>query len=194
MSNSILFKNNPNLKYKLDITYDNTKEGWNDTFEIFKSKKDNKDYLISPNNYNYNLDIFTLFDNKLIESLEGHKSKIRTVRYFSNRDEEYLTFADKDYMLIVLDVTNNYKINQKIDVNGNIYSSLLIFHNNEAYIATSTNSTSHDEYKAATKLYSLHDGKLIRLIKIQIIIIYNIYYHGLIKMIIIIILYNLQKM
>jgi hypothetical protein len=67
MSNSILFKNNPNLKYKLDITYDNTKEGWNDTFEIFKSKKDNKDYLISPNSYNYNLDVYTLFDNKLIE-------------------------------------------------------------------------------------------------------------------------------
>ena len=165
MSNSIQFKSNPNLKYKLDITFDNTKEGWNDTFEIFKSKKDNKDYLISPNSYNYNLDVFTLFDNKLIESLQGHKSKIRTVRYFSNRDEEYLTSGDEDYMLIVWDITNDYKIIHKIDVNGNIYSSLIIFHNNGAYLVTSTNSTSHDEYKAATKLYSLHDGKFIRLIK-----------------------------
>ena len=129
MSNNKLFKINSTLKYKLDINNDNTNEGWNDTFEIFKSKKDNKDYLNSPNFYKYNLDVYTLFDNKLIESLQGHESNIRTVRYFSNRDEEYLTFADKDYMLIVLDVTNNYKIKQKIDVNGNIYSSLIIFHN-----------------------------------------------------------------
>ena len=165
MYNNILFKKNPNLKYKLDITYDSTNDGWNDTFEIFKSKKDNKDYLISPNSYKYNLDIFTLFDNKLIKSLQGHESKIRTVRYFSNRDEEYLTSADEDYILIVWDVTNDYKIKHKIDVNGNIYSSLIIFHNNNQYIVTSTNSTSYDKYKAATKLYSLYDGEFIRLIK-----------------------------
>ena len=68
-------------------------------------------------------------------------------------------------MLIIQNVANDYKIKHKIDINGNIYSSLIIFHNYKEYIVTSTNSTSHDKYKTSTKLYQLYDGKLIRLIK-----------------------------
>ena len=57
------FKKEPqNLKYKLDITNTNTIYGCNDIFEVFISYKDNKEYLISPNKNNYNLDLFTLFD------------------------------------------------------------------------------------------------------------------------------------
>ena len=71
-----------NLKYKLQVTNTNTERGLNDRFEIFISFKDNKEYLISPNCYNYNLDIFTLVNNKKITSLSGHKNKIITIRYF----------------------------------------------------------------------------------------------------------------
>ena len=58
------FKKEPNLKYKLDITNTNTAGGCSDIFEIFISYKDNKEYLISPNINNYNLNIFTLLDIK----------------------------------------------------------------------------------------------------------------------------------
>jgi len=79
------FKKEPqNLKFKFDITNTNCIYGWNDIFEVFTCYKDNKEYIISPNNNNYNLDIFNLLDNKKILSLEGHKNDIRTIRYFIN--------------------------------------------------------------------------------------------------------------
>ena len=112
------FKKEPyNLKFNLNITNNNTKFGWNDKFEIFICYKDNKEYLISPNKNNYNLDIFTLLDNKIILSLKGHKNKIRTIRYFINNNNynEYLISGDKNKIVIIWDITNNYNILYQID-------------------------------------------------------------------------------
>ena len=106
------FKKEPNnLKYKYDITNSNSYYGCNDIFEVFISYKDIKEYIISPNN-DHNLDIFTLFDNKKINSLKGHKYYIRTVRYFINNKDynEYLISADRDKIVIIWDITNNYNI------------------------------------------------------------------------------------
>ena len=102
-----------NLKYKLDITSTNTSFGWNDMFEIFISYKDNKEYLVSPNSNNFNLDIFSLINNQKIESLKGHNNKIRTIRYFINNKNknEYLISADNNKIVIIWDITNNYNIN-----------------------------------------------------------------------------------
>ena len=78
------YKKEPqNLKFKYDITNTNCIGGWNDMFEVFICYKDNKEYIISPNSNNYNLDIFNLLDNKKILSLKGHKNKIYTIRYFT---------------------------------------------------------------------------------------------------------------
>ena len=49
-----------NLKFKFNITNTNTDWGCNDIFEVFICYKDNKEYIISPNYNNYNLDIFNL--------------------------------------------------------------------------------------------------------------------------------------
>ena len=166
------FKNEPkNLKYTLDITNTNTNEGWNDIFEIFISYKDNKEYLISPNNNNYKLDIFFLFENKKISSLSGHNEKIRTIRYFINKNNynEYLISADDSKILIVWDIINNYKIKHQIDTKyeKEIYSCLLIFpHNlNDNFIITSTVDESNDIDKSSTKVYSLSNGQFIKNIK-----------------------------
>ena len=175
------FKKKPNLKYKLDITNTNTYYGWNDIFEVFISYNDNKKYLISPNSNNYNLDIFTLFDNKKIKSLEGHKKNIRTIRYFINNKNkkynEYLISADECCIVIIWDITNNYNIKYKIDNNDvtYIFSCLLIFpHNiNNNYIIFSIldesnyNHYMHDLYdyhneKSTTKIHSLNNGKFIK--------------------------------
>jgi len=112
-SNRIFEKDPNNLKYILDITNTNDIYGGNDIFEVFKSYKDNKGYVISPNIKNHNLDIFALLDNKLIKSLHGHKNEISTIRYFINNKDynEYLISTDKDYIAIIWDITNNYILN-----------------------------------------------------------------------------------
>ena len=171
------FKKEPqSLKFKLNITETNNSSGWNDIFEIFISHKDNKEYLVSPNTYTKNLDIFRLSDNKIIKNLEGHESDISTIRYFINKNsynfDEYLITADKDKKIIIWDITDtilNYKIKYKIDTKyeNTIYSCLLIFpHNNDDdnFIITSTKHKSNDNEKSSTKIYSLNNGDLIKYI------------------------------
>ena len=163
------FVHSPNLRYKLDITKSNSYYGWNDIFEVFISYKDNKEYLISPNFNNYNLDIFTILDNKQILSLKGHKNLIRTIRYFFNikNNNEFLISADDNYIVIIWDISNNYNIKYQINTKykNNIYSCLLIFPHisEDNYIITSTlNKQSIED--SATKIYSLNNGNFIRYI------------------------------
>ena len=121
-------KDPKNLKYKLDITTINTYCGWNDMFEIYISYIDNKEYLVSPNTNNFNLDIFELINNQKINSLQGHKNHIRTVRYFINNKNknEYLISGDDNKSVIIWDITNNYNIKYNIDTKygHDIYSCL----------------------------------------------------------------------
>ena len=76
-----LFKKHPNLKFKQNILESNDNKGFNDLFEVFTSLKDNNQYLISPNSLNYNLDIISLNNNHLIQSLKGHNNNITMIRY-----------------------------------------------------------------------------------------------------------------
>ncbi len=142
-NNYILFKKNPNIKYITDIIESNDFKGFNNLFEVYKSIKDNKIYLISPNNLTFKLDIIELSEdnnNKLIKSLEGHKNHITTVRYFTNDINEYLISADINNVVIlwdIQDITNKiekYKI--KLKYTNWIYSCLLFF-NDYLYIFTS---------------------------------------------------------
>ena len=165
------FINQPiNLKFKYDISFTNTNAGWNDMFEVFISYKDNKEYLISPNTNNFNLDIFDLLDNKKILSLRGHKNDIRTVRYFINKNNynEYLISADDNKIVILWDASDNYNIKHQIDTkyDNNIYSCLLVFpHNSDNnYVITSTYSDSENLDSSATKVYSLNNGRFMKYI------------------------------
>ncbi len=54
INNKIFVKDPNNLKYILDITNTNDPYSLNDIFEVFKSYKDNKEYIISKNKDNYN--------------------------------------------------------------------------------------------------------------------------------------------
>ena len=110
-----------------------------------------------------------LFDKK-ITALKGHKNTINTIKYFINRKNknEYLISTDKNKIVIVWDITNNYNNLYNINTNygDNIYSCLLIFSNYDNYnfIVTSTKNISNDADKSSTKIYSLDDGKLIKYI------------------------------
>ena len=164
-------KDPKNLKYNKDIAHENTKFGYNDIFEIYISIKDSKEYLVSANYTNYNIEIYAL-DNSIIYPLKGHQNDIRTVRYFLDKRDlddnfnEYLISADDSKIVIVWDIINNYNIKCKIDTKyGNcIFSCLLVFpfNINDSYIITSTNDSSKNNDKSATKIYSLDDGKFIK--------------------------------
>ena len=113
-----------------------------------------------------------LLYNKKILSLKGHKDTIISIRYFINiknkNKNEYLISSDKNKIVIVWDITNNYNILYNINTNygDDIYSSLLIFSNNDNnnYIITSTKNISNDADKSSTKIYSLNSGKFIKYI------------------------------
>ena len=166
-----IFKKNPHLKYKEDIINTNFCDGFNDIFEVFLSYKDNKEYIISSNK-NYNLEVFILLDNKKILSLKGHENHITSIKYFINNKnyDEYIISSDKKKIIIIWDITNNYIIKYKINTNYGdfIYSCLLLFphnnKNNDNYIISSTVNTSDNNDQAATKIYSLNNGKFIKYI------------------------------
>ena len=158
------FTKNPHFSYKYDITNSNDNYGMNDIFEVFISYKDNKEYIASPN-LNYNIDIFYLLEEKKILSIEGHTKRITTIRYFKNEKDnnEYLISADKNKIVFIWDITDDYKIKYKIDTNykKDIYSCLLIFpHNNdENFIIASTYC---DNNESSTKIYSLNNGTFVK--------------------------------
>ena len=165
------FEKDPqDLKFRQNINDTNASYGWNDIFEVYISRKDNKEYLVSPNNNNYKLDVISLLENKITVSLKGHNNHIRTIRYFINNinSEEYLISADNDIIVIIWEITYNFNIKFKINTNysDNIYSCLLLFDliNENSYIVTSSYAQLDDNEKSATKLYSLENGQLIKYI------------------------------
>ena len=163
-------KDPKNLKYKSDLISSNSDSGYNDIFEIYISYKDNQEYIISPNCKNFNLNIFNLRNNQKILSLQKHENSIRTIRYFINNKNknEYLISADRDYKVIIWDITNNYNIKYIIDTKyaSDIYSCLLVFpeNMNDNFIVTSTYCMSKNNEEAATKVYSFNDCKFIKYI------------------------------
>ena len=172
---------NPNdLKFKCDLVNTNTKGGLNDIFEVFKSIKDNEDYLISPNKLNFHLDLITLKDNKFYGSLKGHQKKVTSVRYFLNNftSNEYIISSDEMGIIFIWDISDSYKklLTLNTKYNDIIYSCLLVFtgdnYENEnsnnghnGYIVTSTYDISKENQNSATKIYSMKDGEFINYIK-----------------------------
>ena len=167
-------KDPQNLKFNCDVVNTNTPLGCNDTFEIFVSFKDNMEYLVSPNRNNYNLDVINIVENKIIVSRKGHKNTISSIRYFINiydNFEEYLVSADKDNIVFVWDVTNNYIIKYKINTNykDDIYSCLMVFNASNTganILVTSSYNSKGKEENASTKLYSMSDGEFLKYIPI----------------------------
>ena len=166
-NNNILFKNNPNLRYKEDIIYDNDSIGFNDLFDIFSSNIDNKLYIISPNKISFSLDIYLLENtNQIVNSLKGHNNHITMVKYYFNSNDnikkEYIISADINGVVIIWEINdiNNYKkYDIKLKTNDFIYSCLMYFESINTYIITSTCG------KDDTKLFILNDQNNIKFVK-----------------------------
>ena len=166
-NNNILFKNNPNLRYKEDIIYDNDSIGFNDLFDIFSSNIDNKLYIISPNKISFSLDIYLLENtNQIVNSLKGHNNHITMVKYYFNSNDnikkEYIISSDINGVVIIWEINdiNNYKkYDIKLKTNDFIYSCLMYFESINTYIITSTCG------KDDTKLFILNDQNNIKFVK-----------------------------
>ena len=169
-NNTILFKKNPNLKYKETIIYDNDSIGFNDLFDIFSSIFDNKLYIISPNKFSFSLDIYLLNNNNNInnnnkvKSLKGHNNHITMVKYYYNSNnfkKEYIISADINGVIIIWEINdiNNYKKYEiKLKLNDFIYSCLMYF-DSINYIITST--CGNEE----TKLFILNNNNNIKFVQ-----------------------------
>ena len=161
------FTKNPNLKFRLVISEKNNSFGMNDLFEVFISVKSNIGYIVLKDN-NYNLNIFRLIDNKKIISLQGHKAQIFMIKYFINVKEtkEYLISADDNQIIIIWDISKDYRIKNCINTNYDeqIFSCILFFGQfiDENYIITSTYSISDNNEISSSKIYSFSDGKFIK--------------------------------
>ena len=166
-NNNNEFKKNPKLKFKYKLMTNCDSYGINDIFEVYISYKDKKEY-IAIKNLSFQLEIFTLIDSNRLTTLKGHTNNITTIRYFLNNRNfnEYLISADNNNIVIIWDITNNFKKNFRIQTKYQkfIFSCLLVFPQNsiENYIITSTTSISDNEDESATKIYSLSTCKFIK--------------------------------
>ena len=161
-------KINPCLKCKENFTVKNMDQRFNELFELFKSNKDEKEYIIYPNYKTNKINVISLNENKIIQSLEAHESHITSIRYFisEKNKNEYLVSTDQTNIVIIWDISNNYEIISKIetDYKEYIFSCLLIFNIDKSlYKNILVTSCSCIGY---TKLYSLDNNLLIKNIQI----------------------------
>lgn len=155
---------NPFLKFKkIIIKENNSATGLNDIFEIFQSFKNGEIYLASPNKNEYNIDIISIENCKLITSLKGHNNYINIVKYFINEKnkKEFLVTVDKGNIIIIWDISNNYSnfCQIKDESRGGFISSTLLIFNIEDLFNQINNYIIYSFNNALyTKIYSL-DGK-----------------------------------
>jgi len=150
-----------NLRFIDYLTNNNIKSG---LFTVFTGLTDNMEYLIYNNKNNFNLDIMTLKDKKIIRALKGHNKKVNVIRYFTKEDkEEYLLSCDESKISIIWDIQNDY--NKKYTIKekyiGTIFDVILMFTllHKDCIVLSSGNT---NEY---TKIYELKDEGKVHFIK-----------------------------
>jgi len=164
----IFFENNPNIRFKKKIL--ESDEYNYKAFTYFYSIIENRHNLVIGTN-NFNINVLTICDKEniqLIKILEGHKTQITELKYFSNDNlvkEEYLLSAENKFVFI-WDINNNYniifKINTKYSNKSDIMSCLMLFNIfNTNYIVTSSYQYNSDDEngKDYTQLYSFKNKK-----------------------------------
>ena len=119
------------LKFKELLTNLHSSAGLLSNFEIYYGKKDNIPYLVYNNKTNCNLEVVRLIDNIIVHYLSKHKHEVTVIKYYYNKnnDEEYLLSCDKNKLVVIWDIQNNYLIKSIIQeqFNGIIWDADIIF-------------------------------------------------------------------
>ena len=159
------FNSSPNLVCKEAIIKDNYDDYFiSDSFEVYYSYQNFNEIMIVSPNKQYEIRIMSLKTKKIIRVLRGHSSPICIVRHFFNPKNkfDYLISVDDNKILIVWELSNNFKIKQTLNLTyKNIYSAIMIFDNKNDYIITSTynNQNLAEDF---TKIFNLENGKFLR--------------------------------
>ena len=145
------------LKEKLNIIDTNESN-----FDVYRSFKDDIEYLASGNVNTYDIDIVNIQNCQLIKSLKGHKNYITTLDYFYNEEnqKEYILSSDFDKFIIIWDINADQNMLHTINTKfrGYICSTLLIFNiKKNGYIIAS--SWSDKDY---CRVYYLNDGSFVK--------------------------------
>ena len=138
----INLNNQKQLKFKYNLTKNIENNANMSNFEVFIGLKDNIEYIIYSNKTNYNLDIMTITDQKIIRSLKGHNSVTSVIKYFKKESKDYILSCDDNKLVIIWDIQNNYnkKYTFYSKYKGFISDGLLLFNiNKNDYIILSSN-------------------------------------------------------
>ena len=142
------FTSNPNFRFQEAITTKSDCLSGTHQFDCYKDKNGDA-ILISPYfdiakaiEMDHHISLINLKNNEVVKTLEAHKDRVTTVRYFQDPDtkNDYLISADKKYKIIVWDLSNNCekKLETEVKYEGFIYSCLLLFIDKKMYAVVSS--------------------------------------------------------
>ena len=107
-----------NLYTECDCDY-----GLNESFDVFKSKINDNNYLIVANIKKNNIDIINIESNKLIKSIKYYKFKLIFIKYYQN-------IETKKQYLIIIDIKSTINILEFSEENNfekmNLLSKIII--------------------------------------------------------------------
>ena len=165
----------PNLIYQEDlISYCDCVCGLNESFDFFKSIKDNNDYLIISNKNNNNIEIINIYTKEVIKVIDGNEDKFISLKYYLNpkNKNEFLVAADVKNTIKIIDITNDYKVISIIKspkhfentwkfINCAVLFNFKIGSNNPIDIVIVSSRTRYME-ECPTKMYNMYTGGLIK--------------------------------
>lgn len=163
----------PNFFFKENIiSYCDCTCGLNESFDVFKSIKNNKLYLIISNKNNNNIEIIDFISKKIIKTIEGN-AKYIYLKYYLNpiNNNEYLITADIKSIIKIINITDNYNIVSYINfpkefqnswnfLNCSIIFNIQIGSKKLDILLVSSRARYREEYP--TKIYNLSNGQFLK--------------------------------
>ena len=163
----------PNFLFKENIiSYCDCICGLNESFDVLKSIKNNKLYLIISNKNNNNIEIIDFISKKIIKAIEGN-AKYIYLKYYLNpiNNNEYLITADIKSVIKVISLTDNYNIVAYINFpkefqnSWNFLNCAIIFNiqigsKKLDILLVSSRARYREEYP--TKIYNLSNGQFLK--------------------------------
>ena len=164
----------PNFFFKENIvSHCDCTCGLNESFDIFKSVKNNEHYLIISNRENNNIEIINIISKEIIKSIEGNNSKFVFLKYYLNpkNNNEYLVTIDINGIIKIINISDNYNIISKIIspkefkncwsyLNCALLFNIQIGKEKLDIILVGSRARYMEEYP--TKIYNIHNGQFLK--------------------------------
>ena len=158
-SNDDNFEKDPNeLKFKELLTNNHSGAGLLANFDVYTGLKDEIEYLVYNNKYNFNLEVMRIRDKYITYSLKKHKKNVSVIKYYrkDNKEEYLLSCEIKGGVAIIWDIQNQFNIINIIQEqsSGNIYDAVLLFniYNKDLILISS-------DQKEAIKIFDIRENQ-----------------------------------